>query len=253
MNIAVTGATGTMGRAVLAAAGDREDLTVALAVNREPTEDRVEGIRIDHASDLPSLLAERRPNALIDFTGPSSSVEYVQAAADAAVPAVVGTTGFSDTQRESLRAASDTVPVLHAANFARGVQALLRALDEAVSALPDYDIELTDTHHNRKRDAPSGTAGTILDRIATHRGDADIVHGRAGDQPRTNGEIGVHARRAGDIRGEHELLLAGNGEVLTLTHRAINRRVFAEGALDAAVWLAGQPPGWYDFADVLDA
>ena len=136
----------------------------------------------------------------------------------------------------------------------RGVQALLRAVESAVSDLPGYDVEVTETHHNRKRDAPSGTANTILETIEGVRGgdESDRVYGRVGEAPRDEGEIGVHVRRAGDVRGEHEVLLAGNDEVVKLRHRAESRRVWAEGALDAAVWLAGKPPGWYDFADVLE-
>lgn len=255
MNIAVTGATGRMGRAVIEAAADRSDVRVSLAVNRDPEADRVAGVRVWTAAEFGPLLEEHRPDVLVDFTGPESSVDYVEAAAEAAVPAVVGTTGFDETQLDRLRAVSETVPVLLAANFGRGVQALLRAVEAALETLPGYDVEVTETHHNQKRDAPSGTAMTILDRIDDVRGPAERVHGREGDQPREpgEGEIGVHARRAGQIRGEHEILVAGNDEVLSFTHRAGSRRVFAAGALDAATWIAGRPPGWYDFGDVLEA
>lgn len=253
MNIAVTGATGSMGRAVLAEATERDEITIALAVSRSPDPDRIHGIRIDDAADLENLLAERRPNVLVDFTGPASSIEYVTHAAAAAVPAVVGTTGFDESELDQLRDASESVPVLKAANFSRGIQALLACVTESLDILGEYDIEITETHHNRKRDAPSGTAGTILDHIASRRENQTHVHGREGEHPREANEIGVHARRAGDIRGEHEVLLAGNDELLTISHRAESRRVYAAGALDAAVWLAGQPPGWYTFADVLNA
>lgn len=255
MNIAVTGATGRMGRAVIAAAPDREEIRVALAVNRDPAVDQVEGIRVWPAAEFEPLLEEHRPDVLVDFTGPESSVRYVEAATEAAVPSVIGTTGFDDEQVARLQAASERVPVLLASNFGRGVQALLRAVEAALETLPGYDVEVTETHHNQKRDAPSGTAMTILDRIDAVRDPAERVHGRVGDQPRDpgEGEIGVHARRAGQIRGEHEVLVAGNDEVLSLTHRAGSRRVFAEGALDAATWIAGRPPGWYDFEDVLEA
>ena len=142
--------------------------------------------------------------------------------------------------------------MLKAANFARGVQALLQAVEAGVEALPEYDIELTETHHAGKRDAPSGTANTVLDAIEAARGGAlDRTHGREGEHRRAESEVGVHVRRAGTVRGEHELLLAGNDEVLTLSHRAESRRVFAAGAVDAAEWLAGREPGWYDFGDVL--
>jgi len=253
MRVAVTGATGRMGGEVIRAAHER-GIEVALAVNRDPRDQEVAGVVVEPAADLAALLVERNPDVLVDFTGPESSVEYATACAEAGVPVVVGTTGFDSTDEAALDEVGERVPVLRAANFARGVQALLRAVESAVADLPGYDVEVTETHHNRKRDAPSGTANTLLSTIEAVRGDdgSERVHGREGEAPRQAGEIGVHARRAGDIRGEHEVLLAGNDEVVKLRHRAESRRVFAEGALDAAVWLAGKPAGWYDFADVLE-
>lgn len=252
MNVAVTGATGRMGQAVVELAAEREDVTVAFGVGGSPDDPRVSGARVYGPRELPDLLEEQRPNVLIDFTAPGASVDIVEAAADAAVPAVVGTTGFDDGQWSALGAAAETVPVLVASNFSRGVQALRAAVEAAVETLPSYDVELTESHHHGKRDAPSGTANTLLDAVDGVRGPSERVHGRHGEQPREPGEIGVHARRAGGIRGEHEVLLAGNDEVLTLGHRAESRRVFAAGALDAAVWLAGQRPDLYDFADALE-
>ena len=247
IRVAVTGAGGHMGREVIEAATDREGMDVALAVNRTSV-GPVAGHAVEDEADLPRLLDERDPDVLVDFTLPDPSTRYVEACADAGVAAIVGTTGFTESQLGVLADAAESVPVLRASNFARGVMALRRAIREAVAALPEYDAELTETHHNRKRDAPSGTALTILDDIST---DADRVHGREGEQPRESGEIGVHARRAGDVTGEHELLLAGNHEELTLTHRAESRGVFAEGALDAADWLVGRPAGEYDFEDTV--
>ena len=253
LRIAVTGAGGRMGREVIEAAADREGVAVAVAVNRTET-DPVAGVAVEPADRLCELLAGAEPDVLVDFTGPDSAVAYAETCAEAGVPLVTGTTGFADAQVEDLRAASEAVPVLKASNFARGVAALRRAVREAAAALPGYDVELTETHHNGKRDAPSGTAKSILDDVETVRGDLDErVHGREGDAPRSPGEVGVHARRAGDVTGEHEVLLAGNRETLELTHRAGDRGVFAEGALDAAAWLADRGPGWYGFGDVLDA
>jgi 4-hydroxy-tetrahydrodipicolinate reductase len=253
MRLAVTGATGRMGREVVAAAAERGD-EVAVAVNRDPGPDAtVEGVPVEPASDLRDLLRERDVDALVDFTGPESALDYVAACAETGVPAVVGTTGFDDEGEAALREYAETVPVLRAANFARGVQALADAVAEAVRALPGYDVELTETHHNAKRDAPSGTAKELLSVVESERDwdEGDRVHGREGDAPREEREIGVHARRAGDVTGEHEVLLAGNHEVVTLTHRAEDRGVFAAGALDAAAWLSDRDPGYYTFADVV--
>ncbi|MGM0371356.1 MAG: 4-hydroxy-tetrahydrodipicolinate reductase [Halobacteriota archaeon] len=247
LRIGVTGATGRMGQAVRDAAEER-GLTVAFAVNRD-ADPQLENV--EPARRFETLLTETEPDVIIDFTGPESAVEYVTLAAEAGVPIVTGTTGFDDEQRAALEAAGEETPVLLGANFARGVQALIDAVTAAVESLSEYDIELTETHHNGKRDAPSGTASLILDRIDEARGEpAARVHGREGEAPREAGEIGVHARRAGDITGEHEVLLAGNRETLSLTHRAGSRSVFAEGALDAASWLVDQEPGFYRFATI---
>lgn len=208
-------------------------------------------MEIEPASEFDSLVADREPTAVIDFTGPESAVEYAEVCADAGVAYVTGTTGFDDDGLEALEAASEDVPVLHAPNFARGVQALVNVVGEAVQNLPGYDVELVETHHNGKRDAPSGTANRLLEEIEANGEFTERAHGREGDAPREAGEIGVHALRAGDITGEHEIILAGNHEEVRLTHRAEDRGVFAAGAVDAAVWIAGQKAGSYDFADVI--
>jgi 4-hydroxy-tetrahydrodipicolinate reductase len=183
---------------------------------------------------------------------PEATVEHAAVAAETAVPLVVGTTGFDDDGLAALADAAREIPVLRASNFAKGVHALRDIVQAGVEALPEYDIELTETHHNGKRDAPSGTALTLLDDIDDARGTTlDRTHGREGEHERAPAEVGVHVRRAGNVRGEHEVLLAGNDEVVTLTHRAESRRVFAAGAVDAAEALAGRPAGEYDFPDVL--
>ena len=251
--IAVTGAAGRMGREVLAAAVDREGIDVAFAVNRSSVDELISGVVIESSDNVAELLAEYEPDVVVDFTGPESARTYADACADHGVALVTGTTGFDDEGVDALRTASEAVGVLKASNFSRGVAALRLAVQEATAALPDADIELTETHHNAKRDAPSGTAKTLLDDIEGVRDDLDDrVHGREGEAPRSDDEIGVHARRAGDIAGEHEVLLGGSNETLSLTHRAGDRSIFAEGALDAAEWLGGRDAGWYDFFEVID-
>ncbi|MFB6171146.1 MAG: 4-hydroxy-tetrahydrodipicolinate reductase [Haloarculaceae archaeon] len=254
MTVAVTGATGRMGEEVLDAAAER-GVEVAFAVAPRPA--TVDGVQIQDDDRFAALLDREAPDAVVDFTVPEATVRYAEACAERGVPFVTGTTGFDEEELAAVEAASERTPVLKAANFARGVQALLRVVREAVAAMPAYDVELTETHHNGKRDAPSGTAKTILQAVDEARVDAadaaplERVYGREGHDPRTEGQVGVHVRRAGDVRGEHEVLLAGNDEVVTLTHRAESRGVFAAGALDAAEWLAGRPAGWYDFEDAL--
>ncbi len=254
VDIAVTGAAGRMGREVLSAATSRDDCAVAFAVNRSSVDELISGIVIESTDNFAELLDDHDPDVVVDFTGPESAVEYSEACAETGVAFVTGTTGFDETGIAELRHASEETAVLKASNFSRGVAALRLAVQEATAALPDADIELTETHHNAKRDAPSGTAKTLLEDIESVREDlTERVHGREGEAPRSADEIGVHARRAGDVAGVHEVLLGGKNETLSLTHRAGDRSIFAEGALDAADWLAGREAGWYDFFEVIES
>ncbi|WP_136715851.1 4-hydroxy-tetrahydrodipicolinate reductase [Halorientalis salina] len=249
--VAVNGATGRMGRTVIETAADRDDVDAVVGFDVADA-DEVQGVPILDAENVAEGLAEYDPDVVIDFTIPEATLALADACVEAGVGMVVGTTGFSDDGFDRLQAASESVPLLKATNFARGVHALLRAIGEALEAVPEYDLELMETHHNGKVDAPSGTAKTILDTVQDHR-DVEPVYGREGHAPREDDEIGVFARRAGDIRGEHELIAAGNDEVLSLSHHAEDRGVFAAGALDAADWLAGRDAEWYEFGDVIDA
>jgi 4-hydroxy-tetrahydrodipicolinate reductase len=251
--IVVTGATGRMGEELLDAAGDRDDVLVVAAVSRTPgsvTAEAAVGTHLDA-----TLADEDHVDAAVDFTAPEATAEYAEIAADHAVAFVTGTTGLDHHEADPLGAlddASESVPVLHASNFSRGIAALRGAVREAAASLPGYDVEVTETHHDGKRDAPSGTALTLVEDIEAERADlTERQHGREGEQPREDDEIGVHARRAGDVTGEHEVLFAGNRETLSLSHAAGDRGVFAEGALDAAVAIAGRDPGRYAFAELL--
>ncbi|WP_255170304.1 4-hydroxy-tetrahydrodipicolinate reductase [Natrononativus amylolyticus] len=253
VRIGVTGGAGRMGREVIDAVRDRPDGELVFAVNRAPTEDAVEGVELEAAAEFEPLVAEREPDVVIDFTGPRSALAYAESCADAGVAFVTGTTGFDDERLEELRAAADDAPVLHAPNFARGVQVLVNVVGEVVRQVPGYDVELIETHHGGKRDAPSGTANRLLAEIEANGDFSGRTHGREGESPRNAGEIGVHAIRAGNVTGEHEILFAGNDEEIRLTHRAEDRGVFAAGAVDAAVWLADREAGWYGFDEVVDA
>jgi 4-hydroxy-tetrahydrodipicolinate reductase len=248
--IAVNGAAGRMGEAVIDTAVERGDVDVVVGFDTSDVEE-LQGVPILHPDETAAALAEYEPEVVVDFTIPAATVALADACVEAGVGMVVGTTGFDSGDMATLRSTSNEVPVLKATNFSRGIQALLRTVREAVGALSEYDLELMETHHNDKIDAPSGTANTILETIQEER-DVEPVYGREGHAPRQDDEIGVFARRAGDIRGEHELVLAGNDEVVSLSHRAEDRAVFAAGALDAAVWLAEKDPEWYSFGAVID-
>ncbi|MFC7020024.1 MULTISPECIES: 4-hydroxy-tetrahydrodipicolinate reductase [Haloarcula] len=245
--VAVNGAAGRMGQTVVDTAADRDDLEIVVGFDVEAGE--YQGVPIV-ADDVAATLAEHDVDVVVDFSIPESTLSLAEACADAGVALVVGTTGFEEEEMAQLKDISERVAVLKATNFSRGIQVLQRTVREAVRALDDYDLELMETHHNQKVDAPSGTANTILDVVQEER-DVQPVYGREGHAPREADEIGVFARRAGDIRGEHELVLAGNDEVLSLSHRAEDRAVFAAGALDAAAWVDGREADWYRFGEVV--
>jgi len=248
--VAVCGATGRTGRTVVDADLERTNIEVVVGFATERGE--VDGVPLRPASEAIGAIEEFGVDAVVDFSTPPATMALLDACIESGTPLVVATTGFDEDERDRLAAAGDEIPILKATNFSRGIQALLRTVREAIGALPEYDLELVESHHNGKVDAPSGTANTILETIREQR-DVEPVYGREGHAPRDDDEIGVFARRAGDIRGEHELVLASNDEVLSLSHRAEDRGVFAAGSLDAAVWLVGRDAGWYDFAEVVDS
>lgn len=181
-------------------------------------------------------------DVIVDFSVPEAFARLLERAT---VPVVSGTTGALPDGRSVggiVDAAAGRLPILHAANFSSGVAVLAKLVREATAALPDYDVEVVEMHHVGKRDAPSGTALRLVEGLGP------VVNGRAG--PRVPGEVGVHALRGGDVIGEHTVYLAGPGERLALGHLATRRGVFASGALRAARWLVGRPPGRYRFEDV---
>ena len=204
-----------------------------------------DGVRL--FADVATLLPEI--DVLIDFSAPEGTVDHAAACASAGVPMVCGTTGLDVTQRAALRAAAERVPVFHAANMSPGLNAVLAVLPTLVRALEGYDIEIVETHHRQKVDAPSGTA-LMLARVVAEAGGGDVDgrvrHGRVGWRRRDADEIGMHAIRSGGNPGEHVVILAGEGEELRLSHRAFSRVSYAEGALRAARLIVDQPAGWYD-------
>lgn len=248
--IAISGVTGRMGETLVRTAAERDDVTVAFGIAPGGEDaDGDPGVPVVDPADRQGALNEYDPDAVVDFSVPAATANLADTCAEHGVALVTGTTGLGGEEQDTLRAASERVPVLHATNFSRGIHALLGALDAALGRLPGYDVEVLETHHNGKQDAPSGTATTILETVGEHR-EFETVPGREGIQPREEDEVGMLVRRAGDVRGEHEIVLAGNDEVVTLTHRAEDRAVFAAGALDAAAWLAGREPGQYGIEDV---
>ncbi len=262
LRLAVTGVGGRMGREILSAAHAAPDLTIAAGFARAGSPlvgtDLGEligagrlGVRAT-AGAAPALAAAA---VLIDFARADATVAYAEAAAAAGIPFLTGTTGLTASQRAAVEAVAARIPTMIAANTSVGLTALLRILPDLVRALGDgYDLEIVETHHRHKADAPSGTALTIARALAAAR-DADLAEharfGREGHAPRAAGEIGIHAVRAGGNPGEHRIILASDGEQIEVSHRAITRGTYAAGALRAARWLVGRAPGLYTMDEIL--
>jgi 4-hydroxy-tetrahydrodipicolinate reductase len=257
-DVVVMGALGRMGATLIRLAkAAPEQYRLAGALERSGCTDGLAGLECVVGDDLPTVLAKCPGAVVIDFTAPASSVASAAAAAAAGNPIVIGTTGLAPDQIAALSAAAAKTPIFFAPNMSVGLNVLLTVLPDLVRKLgPAYDLEVMEIHHNKKADAPSGTAIKLGQCLAEARGaDYDAVkrHGRDGIiGPRTREEIGVAALRGGDVVGDHTVYFFGPGERIEVTHRVGNRETFAQGALRAAAWIKKQPAGkLYAMADML--
>ncbi len=236
----ISGARGRMGRAVSTVLDEREDVVVAARFDRGETPDL-------------SLC-----DVVIDFSTPEASVELARACAERGGPAlVIGSTGLTPEQETDIHKASEKIAIVRSGNFSLGVNILIGLVEHAAQRLDprDWDIEVLEAHHRKKADAPSGTALMLGEAAANGRGE-DLADVRAAPWDgitgaREPGKIGFASLRAGGIIGEHTVLFASEDETLTLSHSAIDRSLFARGAVAAAAWVRSRKPGLYDMQDVL--
>ena len=259
VKIAITGAAGRMGRRIAALAIQSEQFDIVSAMEakdcellgKDVGELAGEGI---FGVEVGDRLTEN-PEVLIDFSTPESTLDYLEICRVRAIPMVIGTTGLTVSQQAAVADAARAVPIIHTANFSVGVNVLLKVVAQVAKTLgSEYDIEISETHHRFKKDAPSGTALALAKAICAATGkDAGetLTYGRGGLSPRKPGEIGMHALRMGDAVGEHTVQFGNLGETITIGHSAHTRDTFAGGALRAAAWLVGKNPGLYTMADVL--
>ena len=261
VRIAVNGAAGAMGRRIVCLATERPDCEVVCALERQGHPDLGRDVgELAGVGPLDVALTEEvasGADVLVDFSSPDSAAARAAECARLGVAVLIGTTGLSAEQAAGIRETVATqVPVLIAPNMSVGVNVLFDLVERAARALGGgYDVEIIEAHHRRKKDAPSGTAKELARRVCAGLGrdpDQVLIYGREGlCGARTGEEVAVHAVRGGDIVGDHTVLYAGDGERIEVTHRASSRDVFAQGALRAAVFLAGKPPGLYAMSDVL--
>jgi 4-hydroxy-tetrahydrodipicolinate reductase len=253
IRIGIAGAGGRMGRAVAAAVQARAGLTLAALFDRPGSE----GSMVDGRELVGQDAALDASDIIIDFTIGSASAALAALCARRGGPAlVIGSTGFSDAEEAQIAAASARLPIVKSGNYSLGVNLLLGLVRQAAKALPAaYDIEVFEAHHKRKVDAPSGTALMLGEAAAQARGarlkDVEVRARDGITGPRVEGQIGFSVLRAGGIVGEHSVIFAAEDEIVTLSHSARDRSLFARGVVEAAAWLPGKPAGLYDMQDVL--
>ena len=259
--LAIVGAGGRMGRALIASLAEFPSLSLAAAIDQAASQaigadsGRLAGLepnKIPVSADRAAAL--RAVDIVIDFSASQSSADLLAECVAARVACVIGTTGQPAGFDALLDLAAQAIPVLQTANTSIGVSLLIELVQQAARSLPGFDIEIVEAHHRQKQDAPSGTALALGKAAARGREqNFEAVRGRSRDglAPRKDDEIGFAVVRGGDIVGDHEVIFAGPGERVVLRHQATDRAIFARGALRAAAWLAGQPPGRFSMREVL--
>jgi 4-hydroxy-tetrahydrodipicolinate reductase len=259
IRIALSGALGRVCKAIAEAISQQKDLELGAAIESPSHPDLGTKIgSVTVTSDLAQVIDSC--DIVVDFTNPATTVQHAQIAAQHHKSYVSGTTGLSPDQLTVLKQASATIPLVYAPNMSVGVNLLYRLVQNAAGILgPDFDVEIIETHHRFKKDAPSGTAVRLADILKSTRTDSTsvgmdthIIHGRnglVGERP--SNEIAVHAVRGGDVVGDHTVIFAGIGERLEITHRAHSRATFANGVIRAIRFVINKPPGLYSMSDVI--
>ncbi len=248
MKILISGVGGRMGREVarLALEGARGAIPVA-GVDPIPVDTRefptyTEWECVDAAADC-----------IVDFSHHTATADLLSYAVEHGIPAVIATTGHTPEEMALMTAAAEKIPVFHSANMSLGIALLVELAKTTAKTFPEADIEIIETHHNRKLDAPSGTALLLANAIREVRERSHLIFGRHGQTAKREAdEIGIHAVRMGNVIGEHEVIVGTDTQTITLKHQAHSRSLFAEGALAAAAYLIGKPAGLYDMKRMIE-
>ena len=244
MKFIVNGAKGRMGAQI-----------VALLKKEDCPHELLAGVDINATEGdgfVPSLSdVTQKADCIIDFSHHSATREICDYATKNAVPVLFATTGQTPEELEMIKTASSFIPVFVSANMSVGIAMLANFAKMAVAAMPDADVEIVEKHHNRKLDAPSGTALLLANEIKKVKTDAEFVCGRAGMAKREKNEIGIHAIRGGGTIGVHEIIITTDSQTITLSHEAHTRELFAEGAISAAAFVGEMPCGFYNMYDMI--
>ncbi|MBO4468205.1 MAG: 4-hydroxy-tetrahydrodipicolinate reductase [Clostridia bacterium] len=247
LNLLLSGASGHIGKKIAALCEKSEDFKVVCGVDRFNAECKFPVFeRFDDVNIIPDVI--------VDFSNPSLLGDIIKFAKANKIPCILATTGYSKEQIELIKETSKEIPVFFTANMSLGINLLSSLIKKASAVLgDDFDVEIIEKHHNQKLDAPSGTALMLADAVnSVNEGKYSYEYDRHSKrQKRPKNEIGIHSVRGGTIVGEHEVVFAGNDEVISLSHTAFSKEVFAMGALRAAKFIAGKPAGLYDMSDIL--
>ena len=246
MKIILCGFTGHMGREVRECAARADGFEITAGV--DPMVPASEGLCCKTFGECTA-----EADAVIDFSHHSLTGQLLDFAERRNLPVVLATTGQTEEEKARIRAAAEKIPVFLAANYSLGIAVLSDLVKRAAALYPDGEIEIVEQHHDRKLDAPSGTALALFSAVKEVRPAAEACCGRSGQGKRTKDEVGIHAIRMGNIVGVHEVMIGTQNERITLKHEAFSRGVFAEGSLKAAAFLIGKAPGMYDMKDMINS
>jgi len=245
--VIITGCSGKMGASLINVAASREDIEIVGGI------DIVEPVnaKFEYAKTFSELKCDA--DVIVDFSNPAVLDSMLEYAVEKNIPVVICTTGYSEEQKKKIFAASEKIAVFYSGNMSLGINLIIELAKKAAAVFGDsFDVEIVEQHHNQKLDAPSGTALMIADAISEVKTDAEYVYDRHSyRKKRDKKEIGIHSVRGGNIVGEHEVIFAGQDEVLTISHSARSKAVFAVGALNAAVYLKNKTAGMYNMTDLL--
>ena len=246
LKIIINGYSGSMGKVLTKCANEDSELEIVCGASKD---DLDVPFKIYHKmSDVEELA-----DVIIDFSHHSTIEDTLSYAIKTKTPIVIATTGFNDEELTKIKKASNIVPIFHSSNMSLGVNVLVKLVKEAAKSLNGFDIEIIEKHHNKKLDAPSGTAVMIANGVKEVLPDSEYIYGRHGrSDKRSSNEIGIHAIRGGTIVGEHTTIFAGHDEVVEIKHSAQSKDIFAKGAIAAAKFLVKQEAGYYNMNNMLN-
>ncbi len=251
IKIIICGAAGRMGKEIINIVQSLDDIEIISGIESKGHKSvghKISGIQV--GDDVLASIDDA--DCVVDFTNHSATTSNLLKVKDYKKPYVTGTTGFTEEDREQIKSLSRVMPIFLAPNMSKGVNHLYNLVNTSVNALADYDIEVIETHHRAKKDAPSGTAKAIAQIIKKVRPDVNLIYGREGMiGAKEKSEVCINSVRGGDIAGEHRVLFLGDGEFIELRHYATSRRCFAAGAVAAVKYIINKPAGLYCMQDLL--